>query len=96
MQGAAWLVCVKERKWNSSNRRATIPIIGCPTLVELRISLDCQERVLSDEQGTSLDVLLSLLQKLSRLADLHGSVRRKGDLTACFTSGSARARLEQL
>ena len=29
----------------------TIPIIGCPTLAELRISLDCQERILSDEQG---------------------------------------------
>ena len=29
----------------------TIPIIGCPTLADLRISLDCQERILSDEQG---------------------------------------------
>ena len=30
---------------------ATIPIIGCPTLAELGIRVDCQERVLFDEAG---------------------------------------------
>ena len=29
----------------------TIPIIGCPKLTELEISLNCKERILSDEQG---------------------------------------------
>ena len=35
-------------------------------------------------------------KKLRMLVGLCGSVRRKGDLTACFASGSARAHLEQL
>ena len=29
----------------------TIPIIGCPTLAELKISLNLQERILQDTQG---------------------------------------------
>ena len=30
---------------------ATIPIIGCPTLSELGVHMDCQERILFDEAG---------------------------------------------
>ena len=29
----------------------TIPIIGCPTLSELGVRMDCQERILFDEAG---------------------------------------------
>ena len=33
------------------NSVSTIPIIGCPTLAELGIRMDCHEKILQNQQG---------------------------------------------
>lgn len=50
---------------------ATIPILGCPTLAELQITVDCQERVLSDNQGSFVRLFcyLQFAKMLSKPTD---------------------------
>lgn len=73
----------------------TILIISWPTMADMSISVDCQERILKDDQGNV--VRCSAVDYLKKLKNPVGQFRSNGtkkDLTTRFAVESAKAMLE--